>query len=87
MHTITINDPKVSYKVNSKGEHEFSVSLVSLIDNYIEHGIDDNGTLFYLLYNKETNNTVTVTLTESETTERVYHNIEVPNRIIKLRVI
>lgn len=87
MNIITINDPKVSYKVNTKGEHEFTVSLVSLIDNHIEHGIDDDGILFYYLFNKETENTIKVTLTDSETMERVYQNIDVPNRIIKLRVV
>lgn len=86
MDIITINDPIVSYKVNSKKEHEFTVSLVNLLDNHIRHSVDDDGNLFYYLYNKQTENKVKVVLTESDTTERVYVCKDT-QRVIKLRVI
>ena len=87
MNIITINDPIVSYKVNTKGEHEFTVSLVNLVDRYIEHDIDENGALHFMLLNKETNHTVKVTLIDSKSIERVYCNTSDLNRIIKLIVV
>jgi hypothetical protein len=87
MNIITINDPIVSYKVNTKGEHEFTVSLVNLVDRYIEHDIDENGILHFMLLNKETNHMVKVTLIDSKSIERVYCNTSDLKRIIKLIVV
>lgn len=85
-HIIRINEPYVKYKVEGK-IHVFTIKMSDLIANSLDHEYNEQGKVFFLLYNPLTDNSVTVKLKSTSLSSRVYENAFDTERIIQLIVI
>ena len=85
-HIIRINQPYVKYKVDDK-IHVFTVKVADLIANSLEHEYNEQGEVFFLLYNQVTEKGVVVKLKVSGLSMRVYENAHNPEKIVQLIVI
>ena len=85
-HIIRINQPYVKYKVDDK-IHVFTVKVADLIANSLEHEYNEQGEVFFLLYNQVTEKGVSVKLKVSGLAMRVYENAHNPEKIVQLIVI
>lgn len=87
-HIIRINQPYVKYKVDSN-VHVFTVKVADLIANSLEHEYNEQGEIFFLLYNQVTEKGVVVKLNASVSSlsMRVYENAHNPEKIVQLIVI
>lgn len=85
-HIIRINQPYVKYKIDGK-IHVFTVKMPDLLANSLEHEYNEQGEVFFLLYNPVTEKAVSVKLKVSGLAMRVYENDSDPEKIIQLLVI
>ena len=87
-HIIRINQPYIKYKVDDK-IHIFTVKVADLIANSLEHEYNEQGEVFFLLYNQVTEKGVVVKLkaSVSSLSMRVYENAHNPEKIVQLIVI
>ena len=85
-HIIRINQPYIKYKVEDK-IHVFTVKVADLIANSLEHEYNEQGEVFFLLYNQVTEKGVVVKLKVSGLSMRVYENAHNPEKIVQLIVI
>lgn len=85
-HIVRINEPYMKYKAEGK-IHIFTVKVADLIANSLEHEYNEQGEVFFLLYNPVTEKAVSVKLKSSGLAMRVYENDSDPEKIIQLLVI
>ena len=85
-HIIRINEPYIKYKVEDK-IHVFTVKMSDLLANSLEHEYNEQGEVFFLLYNPVTEKSAVVKLKVSGLSMRVYENAHNPEKIVQLIVI